>query len=169
MPTPPLYTIDEALCSKRGTLNDLNASLLEPALIPTLPPILPSSRQAPLRQAPSRQALTTATPLPVSAVDWERIKKFRSILQAEHMETYSCCKERWFQIGLATEGDNIDIYKAYIKDTNSFKDPTLPPLFSKSNRLNLGPILGFLPILTAVQKLLIVYIYIYLQVVRVYS
>ena len=81
----------------------------------------------------------------------------------------SCYKKQWFQIGLATEGDNIDIYKAYIKDANSFKDLTLPPLFSKSNRLNLGPILGFLLILTAVQKLLIVYIYIYLQVVRVYS
>ena len=70
-------------------------------------------------------------------------------------------------MGLATEGDNIGIYKAYIKDTNSLKDPTLPPLFSKSNGLNLGPIPGFLPILTAVEELLIARIYIYLQVVRV--
>ena len=62
MPTPPLYATDEALCSKRGTLNDLNASLLElasmPALlpIPTLPLIPPFLQQAPLRQALSLQA-----------------------------------------------------------------------------------------------------------------
>ena len=65
------------------------------------------------------------------------------------------------------EGDNIGVYKACIKDADSLKDPTLPPLFSESNGLNLGPIPSFLPILTAVEELLIVYIYIYLQVVRV--
>jgi hypothetical protein len=70
-------------------------------------------------------------------------------------------------MGLATEGDNIGIYKACIKDANSFKDPTLPPLFSKSNRLNLGPVPGFLPILTAVEELLIARVYVYLQVVRI--
>src|SRR6266576_1103438 len=94
--------------------------------VPTLPPIPPFSRQAP----------TTATPLPVSAVDWERIKKFRSILQAECMETYSYYKERWFQMGLATEGDNIGVYKACIKDADGLKNPTLPPLFGESNGLN---------------------------------
>ena len=56
--------------------------------------------------------------------------------------------------------DNIGIYKAYIKDANSLKDPTLPPLFSKSNGLNLGPIPNFLPIFTAVEEFLIIYIYI---------
>ena len=70
-------------------------------------------------------------------------------------------------MGLATKGDNISVCKAYIKDVNSVKNPTLPPLFSESNGLNLGPIPSFLPILTAVEELLIVYIYIYLQVVRV--
>ena len=65
-------------------------------------------------------------------------------------------------MGLATEGNNIGIYKAYIKDADSLKDPTLPPLFSKSNRLNLGPVPSFLLILTAVEELLIIYIYIYL-------
>ena len=65
-------------------------------------------------------------------------------------------------MGLATEGNNIGIYKAYIKDTNSLKNPTLSPLFSKSNRLNLGPIPGFLPILTRVKELLITRVYIYL-------
>ena len=67
------------------------------------------------------------------------------------------------------EGDNIGVYKAYIKDTNSLKNPTLPPLFSESNRLDLGPIPSFLPILTAVEKLLIARIYIYLQAVRIYG
>jgi hypothetical protein len=92
-PTPLLYTTDEALCSTRGTLDGLNASLLELALIPallpiptlpltptlpptptlpltpTLPPIPPPLWQAPLRQAPSWQALTITIPPPVSAVD----------------------------------------------------------------------------------------------------
>ena len=70
-------------------------------------------------------------------------------------------------MGLATEGDNIGVCKACIKDANSLKDLTLPPLFSESNGLNLGPIPGFLSILTVVEELLITYIYIYLQVVRV--
>jgi hypothetical protein len=72
-------------------------------------------------------------------------------------------------MGLATEGDNIGVYKACIKDTNSLKNPTLPPLFGESNRLNLGPVPSFLPILTAVEELLITYIYIHLQVIRVYG
>ena len=105
---------------------------------------------------------TTATPLPVLAVNWEQIKKFRSILQAKCMEAYSCCKERWFQIGLVIEGNNIGIYKACIKDADSLKDLTLPPLFGKSNRLNPGPVPGFLPILTAVEELLIARVYVYL-------
>ena len=73
LPIPLLYTTDKALCSRRGTLDGPNASLLELAPMPTP---------------------TTATLLPVSVVDWERIKKFRSILQAEHIETYSHCKEQ---------------------------------------------------------------------------
>ena len=72
-------------------------------------------------------------------------------------------------MGLATEGDNIGVCKACIKDTNSLKDLTLPPLFSESNGLNLGPIPGFLPILTVVEELLITCVYIHLQVVRVRS
>jgi hypothetical protein len=70
-------------------------------------------------------------------------------------------------MGLAIEGDNIGVYKACIKDADSLKDPTLPPLFSKSNRLNLGPIPSFLPILTTVEELLITRVYVYLQVVRI--
>ena len=70
-------------------------------------------------------------------------------------------------MGLATEGDNIGVYKACIKDAESLKDLTLPPLFGKSNGLNLGPVPGFLPILTAVEELLITRVYIHLQVVRI--
>ena len=154
MPTPPLYTIEVALCSRRGTLDSPNISLLELAPIPTLL-LIPTP--------------IMATPLPVLAVDWERIKKFRSILQAKYIEIYSYYKEWWFQIGLAIEGDNIGIYKAYIKDADSLKDLTLSPLFSESNKLNLGPILDFLSILTAVKELLIACVYIYLQVVCIHG
>ena len=72
-------------------------------------------------------------------------------------------------MGLAIKGDNIDIYKACVKDINSLKDLTLPPLFGKSNGLNLGPISSFLPILTAVEELLIICVYIYLQVIYIRS
>ena len=72
-------------------------------------------------------------------------------------------------MGLATKGNNIGIYKACVKDANSLKDLTLPPLFSKSNGLDLGPVHGFLPILTAVEELLIARVYVYLQVVHIYS
>jgi hypothetical protein len=70
-------------------------------------------------------------------------------------------------MGLVIEGNNIGIYKACIKDANSFKDPTLPPLFNKSNGFNLRPIPSFLPILTTVEEFLIMCIYIYLQVICV--
>src|SRR6266576_4246913 len=153
-PTPLLYTIDEALYSRRGALGGPNISLLELAPMPALPPI-------------PTPTPTMATPLPVSAVNWERIKKFRSILQAKCMETCSRCKERWFQMGLATEGDNIGVYKACINDANSLKNLTLPPLFGESNKLNPGLIPGFLPILTVVEEFLIAHVYVYLQVVRV--
>ena len=93
-----------------------------PAPIPTLAPIPPSLQQAP----------ASATLHPVSAVNWERIKKFRSILQAECMETCSRYKERWFQIGLAIEGNNIGVCKACIKDANSLKDLTISLLLLRS-------------------------------------
>ena len=65
-------------------------------------------------------------------------------------------------MGLAIEGNNIGVYKAYIKDANGLKDLTLPPLFSKSNGLNPGPIPSFLSIPTAVEELLIAHVYVYL-------
>jgi len=72
-------------------------------------------------------------------------------------------------MGLATEGDNISICKACIKDADSLKYLTLSPLFGESNKLNLGPVSSFLPILTAVEELLITRVYVYLQVVRIHG
>ena len=60
LPTPPLYTIDEALCSRRGTPDGPNASLPELAPISALL-LIPTLVQAP----------TTAILLPVLAVNWE--------------------------------------------------------------------------------------------------
>ena len=60
------------------------------------------------------------------------------------------------------EGNNIGICKACIKDADSLKDLTLPPLFGKSNKLNLGPVSSFLPMLTTVEELLIARVYVYL-------
>ena len=70
-------------------------------------------------------------------------------------------------MGLATEDDNTGIYKACIKDADSLKDPTLPPLFGESNGLDLGPVPSFLPMLTTVEELLIARVYVHLQVVRI--
>jgi hypothetical protein len=89
------------------------------------------------------QAPTAATP-PISAINWERIKKLRSALQAECMKTCRRYKEQWFQMGLATEGDDIGICKACIRDANRFKDPALPSVFGKDNELDLGPVPSFL-------------------------
>ena len=63
-------------------------------------------------------------------------------------------------MGLAIEGNNIGVCKACIKD--ALKNPTLPPLFGESNGLDLGPVPGFLPILTTVEELLIARVYVYL-------
>ena len=70
-------------------------------------------------------------------------------------------------MGLAIDGNNIGIYKACIKDGDSLKNLTLCSLFSESNKLNPGPIPSFLPILTAVEELLIARVYVYLQVMRI--
>ena len=72
-------------------------------------------------------------------------------------------------MGLAMEGDNIGVCKACIKDANSLKNPALPSLFSEGNKLDLGPIPGFLPILTTVEEFLIARVYVHLQVVHVHS
>src|SRR6266704_3130010 len=65
------------------------------------------------------------------------------------------------------EGDNIDICKACIKDADNLENPTLPFLFGESNEFNPRLVLSFLPILTAVKKLLIVRVHIHLQIMHV--
>ena len=70
-------------------------------------------------------------------------------------------------MGLATQGNNIGVCKAYIKDAKSLKDSTSPFLFSDTNELNLGSIPEHLPILTSVEEMLIARVYVHLQVVRV--
>ena len=72
-------------------------------------------------------------------------------------------------MGLATEGNNMGVCKAYIKDADSLKDLTLPSLFGESNGLDPGPVPGFLPIFTAVEELLIARVYVYLQVVHIHG
>jgi hypothetical protein len=72
-------------------------------------------------------------------------------------------------MGLAIQGDNIGIYKAYIKDIKSLNNLTLPFLFSDANKLNPKLILKDLPILTGVEEIIIIYIYIYLQVICVHG
>ena len=83
------------------------------------------------------------------------------------METYSCCNEWWFQMHLATHSDDIDVYKAYVRDTKSLKNPSEPFLFSDANNINLGAIPKYLPTLTKVKKIIIARVHVHLQVARV--
>ena len=63
---------------------------------------------------------------------------------------------------LAIQGDNISIYKAYIRDIKSFKYLSKPFLFSNVNNIDLGTIPKHLPTLTKIKEIIIAYIYIYL-------
>jgi hypothetical protein len=69
---------------------------------------------------------------------------------------------------LAMYSDNIGVYKACIRDTKSLKDLSKPFLFSNTNNRNLGTMPEHLPTLTEVKEMIIAYIHVYLQVVRVY-
>jgi len=178
--TPPLYAPDEAPRSGRGGPGGLplGASLPEPAPLPALAPTLPSSREAAAQDLPELPAAASipvsaaptpisAAPTPVSAVDWERIKRFKNKLQEECMETCSRCNVRWFQMGLATQGDDIGVCKPCIKDAKSLNNPTLPLLFSDANELDPGLVPEDLPILTGVEEIMIARVYVHLQVIRV--
>ena len=59
------------------------------------------------------------------------------------------------------------MYKAYIKDAKSLSNLMLPLLFSDANELDLGLVPEDLPILTRVEEIMIICIYVYLQVVCV--
>ena len=63
---------------------------------------------------------------------------------------------------LAIQGNNIGVYKAYIRDAKSLKYLSKPFLFSNANNINLDIIPEHLPILTKVKEMIIVYIYIHL-------
>ena len=70
---------------------------------------------------------------------------------------------------LAMQGNNISVYKAYIRDINSLKYLSKPFLFSNVNNIDLGTVPKYLPTLTKVEEMIIICIYIYLQVARVYK
>jgi hypothetical protein len=72
-------------------------------------------------------------------------------------------------MGLTIQGNDISVYKACIKDAKSLNNLTLPFLFSNTNKLNLGLIFDNMPILTRVEEIIIIYMYIHLQVVYVYG
>jgi hypothetical protein len=63
---------------------------------------------------------------------------------------------------LATQGDNISIYKACVKDIKGLKYLSEPFLFSNVNNIDLGTISKHLPTLTKVKEIIITYIYIHL-------
>ena len=70
---------------------------------------------------------------------------------------------------LAIQSNNISIYKAYIRDTKSLKYLSKFFLFSNANNIDLNTIPKHLPTLTKVKEMIIAYIYIHLQVARVYK
>jgi hypothetical protein len=65
--------------------------------------------------------------------------------------------------------NNISVYKACIKDTKSLKYLSKLFLFSNINNIDLGTVSKSLPTLTKVKEIIIAYIYIHLQVIRVYK
>ena len=69
---------------------------------------------------------------------------------------------------MATQGDNISIYKAYIKDAKSLKYLSKLFLFSNTNSINLDTVSKYLSTLTKVKEIIIACVYIYLQVAQVY-
>ena len=68
---------------------------------------------------------------------------------------------------LAIYSDDIGVYKACIRDIKSLKNLSKPFLFSNVNNIDLGVMPKYLPTLTKVKKMIISYIYVYLQVARV--
>ena len=68
---------------------------------------------------------------------------------------------------LAMYSDDISVYKACVRDIKSLKNLSEPFLFSNANNIDLGTIPEHLPTLTEVKEMIIAYIHIHLQVVRV--
>ena len=68
---------------------------------------------------------------------------------------------------LATQGDNIGVCKACVRDTKNLKYPSKPFLFSNANNIDPGAMSKHLPTLTEVKEMIITHIHIHLQVARV--
>ena len=68
---------------------------------------------------------------------------------------------------LATQGDNISIYKACVRDAKSLKYLSKPFLFSNANNMDPGAMPKHLLTLTEVKEMIITHIHIHLQVARV--
>jgi hypothetical protein len=68
---------------------------------------------------------------------------------------------------LATQGDDIGVYKACVRDAKSLKYLSEPFLFSNANNMDPGTVPKHLPTLTKVKEMIIAYIHIHLQVVWV--
>ena len=64
--------------------------------------------------------------------------------------------------------NDIGVCKACVKDAKSLKYLSEPFLFSNTNNIDLGAIPKHLSMLIKVKEIIIAYIYIYLQVARVY-
>ena len=68
---------------------------------------------------------------------------------------------------LATQGDDIGVCKACVRDAKNLKYPSEPFLFSDANNIDLGAVPKYLPTLTKVEEMIIARIHVYLQVARV--
>jgi hypothetical protein len=69
---------------------------------------------------------------------------------------------------LVIYNDDISVYKACVRDTKSLKDPSKSFLFSNANNMDPGAMPEHLPTLTEVKEMIIIYIHVHLQVVRVH-
>ena len=67
---------------------------------------------------------------------------------------------------LAIQGDDISVYKAYIKDTKSFRYLSESFLFSDANNMDPGTVSKHLSTLTKIEEMIITHIHIHLQVVN---
>ena len=63
---------------------------------------------------------------------------------------------------LATQGDNIGVYKACVRDAKSLKYLSEPFLFSDANNMDLGAVPKYLPTLTKAKKIIITRVHVHL-------
>jgi hypothetical protein len=96
--------------------------------------------------------------------DWELLQKFHARVGNEVMETCSRCDERWFNLKL-----NVDNVCSYCIKVDRDIDPHDPQLFTASNRMDPGLVLGeaILPKLSQVEELLIARVHCFVEVRQV--